>query len=108
MPLVVSTKNNHPPKYLSLAEVISLTGDPSKLSEGIESKPQFHTFEEFRQALASCRRIRKGTYLSPDAVIEVTFNRETCRWVPNRPTRCVYPTAKKLLAENRRENAAKL
>ncbi len=45
--------------------------------------------------------------LAPDAIIKVTYDAQNFRWIPNRPSGIVYPKAKELIEQFRREYAEK-
>ena len=45
--------------------------------------------------------------LKSDAIVEVKFDSQTCRWIPNRSSQITYPTARKLIQQYRREYAEK-
>jgi len=43
--------------------------------------------------------------LSSDAGIKVTYDAKNFRWIPNRPCKITYPTARQLLKKIRKEYA---
>lgn len=45
--------------------------------------------------------------LSEDAFIKVRYDAKNFRWIPNRPSRIKYPTARKLIKEIRQKYAEK-
>jgi hypothetical protein len=47
------------------------------------------------------------TKLLEDSIIEVRYDVEAMKWIPNRPSRIKYPTARKLINQYRREYAEK-
>ncbi len=46
--------------------------------------------------------------LSSDACIRVKYDANNFRWIPNRPSRIKYPTARKLINQYRKKYAEKL
>ena len=49
-----------------------------------------------------------GIKLSDDDYIRVRYDAQSMRWIPNRPSRIKYPTAKQLIKQYRREYQARL
>lgn len=43
--------------------------------------------------------------VEPDAGIRVTYDAKNFRWIPNRPSRIKYPTARTLIKEIRKKYA---
>jgi len=46
--------------------------------------------------------------LSDDDYIRVRYDAQTMRWIPNRPSRIKYPTARELIKQYRKEYVEKL
>ena len=45
----------------------------------------------------------KPVKLSQDAVVEMRFDSQTYQWIPNRQSKIVYPKARELVKQYRRE-----
>jgi len=50
----------------------------------------------------------KAIQLAEDDIVKVTYDAKTMRWIPNRPSRIKYPTARELIKQYRKEYAEKL
>jgi len=46
--------------------------------------------------------------LAEDDIVKVRYDAQAMRWIPNRPSRIKYPTARELIKEYRKEYAEKL
>lgn len=44
-----------------------------------------------------------GVKLPADAIVRVRYDAETMQWIHSRPSKIVYPTAKELIEQYRRE-----
>jgi hypothetical protein len=49
-----------------------------------------------------------GIKLSDDDYVHVRYDAQAMRWIPNRPSRIKYPTARELIKQYRKEYAEKL
>lgn len=50
----------------------------------------------------------RGIKLADDDYVRVYYDAKVMRWIPSRPSRIKYPTARKLINQYRREYAEKL
>ena len=50
----------------------------------------------------------KARKLAEDDIIKVRYDAQAMRWIPNRPSRIKYPTARELIKQSRREYAERL
>jgi hypothetical protein len=52
--------------------------------------------------------VPKSIQLSDDDYVRVRYDAKAMRWIPNRPSRIKYPTAKQLIKQYRQEYAERL
>ena len=52
--------------------------------------------------------VPKGIQLSDDDYVHVRYDAQSMRWIPNRPSRIKYQTAKQLIKQYRKEYAERL
>ena len=50
----------------------------------------------------------RGIKLSDDDYVKVRYDVEAMKWIPNKPSRIKYPTARELIKQYRKEYAEKL
>jgi hypothetical protein len=52
--------------------------------------------------------VPRPTQLSDDDYVHVRYDAQSMRWIPNRPSRIKYPTAREVIQQYRKEYAEKL